>query len=544
MYFREVRPGDWAAVQTNFQRAGSIVFGTGASPTFAGLTLSGLTASTLVGANASKALESVTIGTGLAYSRPTLSLSHLGIESLTDPNADKILFWDDSETACKWLACGNSVAITTTTLDTIQDIRNTASPTFEAVILGSDVVLVNDAHGVRADTDDGSDNQLVYFSGGGAFGNSRGACFACYGNEYAGDPSGKLYLYGGNVANGDVIFNIGNAERGRFRATGLLVTGAISVTGIAIITGALTASNYTAANLLTACATNAGELDFTAASKKLDVEDNAVVSQDYSSDASPVFANLNLSAGELTCGSINRETDTLTLEVGDIAQLSLTTTAAILAQPTTAPSINLTTNTGLILVDGTTFLANDGTANLFLGTDVFDNDSGSYNIGIGFEAGKNNDTTGAGEEGDANIYIGYRAGYGGTAEINNTGYGNIAIGSASLYLNNSGYHNVGIGRSSLYDNTTGDFNMAIGAYTCGKNTIGDRNVAIGYQALYYNIEGFDNIGIGEAAGRGTSGQSQWWNVLIGMVECSYRKKSRLFNPSRTRKCLHWLSIWV
>jgi hypothetical protein len=409
MQLKTIWPNDWYGVRQNFQKLNSSLgLGPTSKPTFAGIILTDLTASTLIGVNASKVTESVTIGTGLDYTRPTLSLSHLGIEALTDPGGDRIFFWDNSETASKWLDIGNSIAITNTTFDTIQDIRNTASPTFESIILGSDVVFVNDPHGARTNTDDGSDNKSVYFAGGGAFGNNRGACFICHGNECAGDASGKLYLYGGNVTDGDVIVNVENSERGRFRTEGLLVTGALEAT-----------------------------------------------------------------------------------------------------------SINLTTNTGLILVDGTTFLADDGTRNLFLGADAFDNDSGSYNIGIGFEAGKNNDTTGAGEEGDASIYIGYRAGYGGTTSTNNTGYGNIAIGSASLYLNTSGYHNVGIGRSSLYDNTTGDFNMAIGAYACGKNTIGGRNVAVGYQALYYNVEGFDNIGIGEAAGRGTSGQSQWWNVLIG-----------------------------
>lgn len=59
-------------------------------------------------------------------------------------------------------------------------------------------------------------------------------------------------------------------------------------------TGALTAANYTAAALLTACASNAGEIDFTGASKKLDVENNAVVSQDYSSDASPQFLGIEV----------------------------------------------------------------------------------------------------------------------------------------------------------------------------------------------------------------------------------------------------------
>jgi streptogramin lyase len=80
--------------------------------------------------------------------------------------------------------------------------------------------------------------------------------------------------------------------------------------------GAITSANYTAANLLTACATNAGALDFSAASKTLTVEDNAVVNQDYSSDASPSFANCSLGTGELTAGSINRASGILALEVG------------------------------------------------------------------------------------------------------------------------------------------------------------------------------------------------------------------------------------
>ncbi len=102
------------------------------------------------------------------------------------------------------------------------------------------------------------------------------------------------------------------------------IGGAIDCYSTIDATGAITAANYTAVNLLTACATNAGELDFTAASKKLDVEGNAVVSQDYSSDASPTFANLSIGTGELTCGSINRASGTLTLEIGGTAEISIT----------------------------------------------------------------------------------------------------------------------------------------------------------------------------------------------------------------------------
>lgn len=58
----------------------------------------------------------LTVGTGLAIATTTLSLSHLGIQALTDPNADRILFWDDSAGVTAWLSVGTGLAITDTTL--------------------------------------------------------------------------------------------------------------------------------------------------------------------------------------------------------------------------------------------------------------------------------------------------------------------------------------------------------------------------------------------------------------------------------------------
>jgi hypothetical protein len=52
-----------------------------------------------------------------------------------------MLFWDDSAGSYAFLAPGNSVAITGTTLDTIQDIRTTAAPTFVGVNAVSVFVL-------------------------------------------------------------------------------------------------------------------------------------------------------------------------------------------------------------------------------------------------------------------------------------------------------------------------------------------------------------------------------------------------------------------
>jgi len=44
----------------------------------------------------------------------TLGFSHLGLESLADPGADRIVFWDDSEGALKWLQLGGGISIDTT----------------------------------------------------------------------------------------------------------------------------------------------------------------------------------------------------------------------------------------------------------------------------------------------------------------------------------------------------------------------------------------------------------------------------------------------
>lgn len=55
--------------------------------------------------------------------------------SLSDPGADRIIFWDESGNVVDWLAVGNSIVITTTTIDTVQDIRTTANPQFATIEL-------------------------------------------------------------------------------------------------------------------------------------------------------------------------------------------------------------------------------------------------------------------------------------------------------------------------------------------------------------------------------------------------------------------------
>lgn len=55
--------------------------------------------------------------TGIAVTADGVALSHLGLESLADPDADRVAFWDDSEGAFKWLEMGSNLAISGTTLN-------------------------------------------------------------------------------------------------------------------------------------------------------------------------------------------------------------------------------------------------------------------------------------------------------------------------------------------------------------------------------------------------------------------------------------------
>ena len=163
-----------------------------------------------------------------------------------------------------------------------------------------------------------------------------------------------------------------------------------------------------------------------------------------------------------------------------------------------AASINLTENTALITVDGTNFLANDGTSNLFLGENAFDNDPGENNVGIGFEAGFNNDTTGSGIEGDSSVYIGNQSGKGDSG-VNNTGSANIGIGNRTLWKNTTGDRCVAIGPSALLVNTIGFQNFGMGTLSLSKNTTGNQNTGIGYLTLFSNISNSRCIAIGAQA---------------------------------------------
>ena len=69
------------------------------------------------GISLSSTTFSVAAGTGLTQEDSGLALSHLGLESLSDPNADRIFFWDDSAGASKFLTVGSNLSISDTTIN-------------------------------------------------------------------------------------------------------------------------------------------------------------------------------------------------------------------------------------------------------------------------------------------------------------------------------------------------------------------------------------------------------------------------------------------
>ena len=78
-------------------------------------------------------ITGVTAGTGLtgggSSGAVTVSLSHLGLENLTDPNDDRIAFWDDSASALSWLDAGTGISISGATMSVNMGAFDTADLT-------------------------------------------------------------------------------------------------------------------------------------------------------------------------------------------------------------------------------------------------------------------------------------------------------------------------------------------------------------------------------------------------------------------------------
>ena len=107
------------------------------------------------------------------------------------------------------------------------------------------------------------------------------------GADVTGANAPQAHTHNGNTLQFDAV----NSNGGAFSFT---------TSGLVTFSQSIASANYSAGNLLTAAATNAGEIDFTASNKKLDVEDNSVINQDVTTDATPEWAAITISSANPT----------------------------------------------------------------------------------------------------------------------------------------------------------------------------------------------------------------------------------------------------
>ena len=140
--------------------------------------------------------------------------------------------------------------------------------------------------------------------------------------------------------------------------------------------------------------------------------------------------------------------------------------------------------------------------------------SGSYNMGMGFNALGSNV---GGLTGDHNIALGYQAMYSNWGDV--SGGNNIALGYRALYSNLNGYigsNNIGIGEEALYNlsGNTGSNNIAIG-YRAGYHLgNGNGNVFLGNQSIGTDTPNYPDNVIAIGNGISLSSTQQVDNVIL------------------------------
>ncbi|HYV95283.1 MAG TPA: tail fiber domain-containing protein [Chitinophagales bacterium] len=135
----------------------------------------------------------------------------------------------------------------------------------------------------------------------------------------------------------------------------------------------------------------------------------------------------------------------------------------------------------------------NGNSNIFLGYKCGNNNTtGSHNAAVGSSALYNNTT------GSKMVAVGDSALFKQT--VNGSGfYDNVGVGYRALCSNTSGYSNEAVGANALSSNTTGYSNTANGDYSLVTNTTGFENTALGRDALHSNTTAYGNVALGKDA---------------------------------------------
>ena len=304
-------------------------------------------------------ITAVVAGTGLSggatSGSATVALSHLGLESLSDPNDDQIIFWDDSAGATAFLDIGSGLAISGTTLSS--SITQYAD---------------SDARGAISVTDSGGDGSLAYNSSTGVITYTGPSASEVRAHITAGTG---VSISSGEVAIGQAVATSSNVTFANVAATGnVTITGNLDVNGT---TTTLDTTNSTIADRLIELGT--GTTGTPANDMGLILErgdsDNVFIGWDESADRVK-FATTSAtgaSTGNLTLTDANIEANMLYGDVtGDVTGNADTATALA-----TARAIALTGDvTGSANFDGTAGISISATIaanSVALGTDTTGN---------------------------------------------------------------------------------------------------------------------------------------------------------------------------
>lgn len=187
--------------------------------------------------------------------------------------------------------------------------------------------------------------------------------------------------------------------------------------------------------------------------------------------------------------------------------------------PTEKLDINGNLNfTGILKIDGFSFLSNLGDYNIFVGQEAGLVNTGSRNTFAGHQTGYSN--VGA----TRNTFVGDQSGYNTTSGQMNTFYGHYSGHNhlTELYNTYIGYkagfsgnniENTFVGSNAGVNCTSGDYNTFIGSAAGGNNTSGSANLFCGRYAGFSNHNGQKSTYIGAEAGRNNSDGDH--NTFIG-----------------------------
>ncbi len=143
------------------------------------------------------------------------------------------------------------------------------------------------------------------------------------------------------------------------------------------------------------------------------------------------------------------------------------------------------------------------------------------NVAVGYQTLLNNTTFGNTAIGmlamESTTLGGNNTAVGGLAmRRNQTGAFNTGIGYASMFNNTTGNDNTAVGRNSLFNNKIGSFNTAIGFHSLQFNTA-NYNTGLGYYSLNSNTTGIENTATGNRAlGLNTSGTNNTANGALAL----------------------------